>query len=140
MQAFNSILPATSIVAQATASAQAPIPQQAERLEREALAQFCAAHRGEAAKKALSPEMIVAFNIARGLPASRGFTPITNAKKLANGTSAMGAFDSALRVAKMGHNRALGHFAHALTAAECAQDRLGRWSGPHPLLALLAKA
>ena len=37
----------------------------------------------------------VIYNILRGFPADRGFTPITDPKKLANGASPLQAFDEA---------------------------------------------
>lgn len=37
------------------------------------------------------------YNVLRGFPANRGFSPVTNQKKLSNGTSAWDAYEAAKR-------------------------------------------
>lgn len=43
----------------------------------------------------LTPADILIYNLLRGLPATRGFTPITNKLKLVNGTDPWLGFDQA---------------------------------------------
>ncbi len=47
-----------------------------------------------------TPSELVFYNLIRGFPLNRGFTPVTNAIKLANGASPMWAFELALHELK----------------------------------------
>lgn len=50
------------------------------------------AFRKTANAKQLHPHDIIAYNLIRGLPTNRGFTPITNRTKLDNGRAPNGGF------------------------------------------------
>lgn len=59
----------------------------AEIEQRTTLSQFREAFRALARERKLTSMDMIAYNIMRGHPADRGFSPITNTNKLANGTS-----------------------------------------------------
>jgi hypothetical protein len=53
------------------------------------------------ANKTHSAAEILAYNVLRGVDPHRGFTPITNKKKLVNGLSKDGAFERARHMLRM---------------------------------------
>lgn len=57
-------------------------------ITKEQFIRFRDAFRARAHNKILTSTDMMLYNIVRGLPASRGFTPITNRNKLANGATA----------------------------------------------------
>lgn len=57
-------------------------------LSREQFAQFHAAFKALAHNRALTPSDMLVYNIIRGLPSDRGFTAITNTRKIQAGSDA----------------------------------------------------
>jgi hypothetical protein len=55
-------------------------------LDREQFSQFRIAFKALAHKRALLPSDLLLYNFLRDLPKERGFSPITNPTKLANGS------------------------------------------------------
>lgn len=55
-------------------------------LDREQFTKFRTAFKALAAKRALMPADIMLYNLLRDLPKDRGFSAITNPRKLENGT------------------------------------------------------
>lgn len=66
-------------------------------LTREQFTTFRTTFRRLAANKQLEPIDLMFYNIIRGLPSSRGFSPITNTNKLANGAAPNYSFESTRR-------------------------------------------
>jgi hypothetical protein len=91
-----------------------------------------------ASKKALTKESLAAWAIIRGADPKRGFSPIVNHAKLANGAAPWAAYDDAMRSCARLSDTALEPWADTLKADGCILERW-KWSGGHPLLALLAK-
>lgn len=89
--------------------------------------------------KRLSAASICAWHILSGQDAKKGFTPITNPVKLANGAHPMGAYHNALGGASRLSLAALEPWAEALIAAGCAPQGW-KWSGSHPILDALSAA
>jgi len=56
---------------------------------------FLTTFRTLASKRDIQPADHIAFNIVRDLPLDRGFTPLTNTIKLANGQSSNSGFVAA---------------------------------------------
>jgi hypothetical protein len=64
-------------------------------LTREQFATFRTAYRQLAHRNCLTPADILIYNLLRGFPADRGFSPTTNSTKLSNGQAPWLGFDSA---------------------------------------------
>ncbi len=58
-------------------------------LDREQFTKYHAAFKNLAATRQLTPADMMMHNIIRGLPIDRGFSPITNARKLGSGSHPM---------------------------------------------------
>lgn len=64
-------------------------------LSRDQYQAYHAFYKAKAINRQLTPADILIHNMVRGLPLDRGFTPITNPIKLANGAQPLLAFDQA---------------------------------------------
>lgn len=90
-----------------------------------------------ALERRLTAASMCAWNILRGADARRGFSPITNERKLANGASPWGAFSIAEHLAETASPEALAPWEPLLLEAGC-QRSMWRWEGEHPILAALS--
>lgn len=63
---------------------------------REQFAAFRTAFRNLANARSITPRDMMIYNIARSLPKERGFTPITNPIKLANGANPTHSLEQAI--------------------------------------------
>lgn len=93
--------------------------------------------KSAASKKKLTKESLAAWAIIRGADPRRGFSPIVNSVKLANGASPWGAYEEALGACARLSETALAPWAATLEKDGCKHERW-KWSGEHPLLSLLA--
>jgi len=66
-------------------------------LSREQFFAFLSKFRNRAQSKELEPIDMMFYSIVRGLPADRGFTPITNTRKIEAGQVPTAAYDNAKR-------------------------------------------
>lgn len=114
----------------------APVPRN---FEPELFAQLSAAWKAAAKAKSIDAASIAAWAIIRGADPKKGFTPITNPAKLANGAQPWAARDGALSCCGRLGCAALAPWA-ALLAEQGASSNGWQWSGTHPLLALLRQA
>lgn len=65
-------------------------------LDREQFSQFRTAFKALAHKRALLPSDLLLYNFLRDLPKERGFSPITNRRKLENGSEPLISLKQAL--------------------------------------------
>ncbi len=98
------------------------------------------AWRAAAKARSLSAESMAAWMILLGKDPRKAFTPITNPVKLANGATAWGSYEAALRSARSLERSALAPWAALLERSGCAPgDRpWSAWKGEHPILKALA--
>lgn len=99
----------------------------------ELFAQIKACWKKAAHQKSITSSQIAAWAIIRGADPKKGFTPITNAAKLANGQDAFGAYDSAMRSCERLARSALTPWERLLLEQGC-EIKGYQWSGAHPLL------
>lgn len=115
---------------------EAPI---ARNFEKELFLELQACWKAAAKAKTITSSSIAAWAIIRGANPKKGFAPITNAVKLANGASPWAAFDEAIGSCSRCSGSALAPWAELL-GKQGAAYKGWQWSGSHPLLALLATA
>lgn len=129
----------TQIIASAIADSNNSAPlSHASGLSREQFTQARALFKQAARDKKLTAASICAWSVLRGFDASRGFTPVTNPIKLANGADPMGAFYAARSNAETLDKEALAPWASLLADEGCSLDRWS-WSGNHPILNALTE-
>lgn len=77
------------------------ITERAERaIEKEDFLKIVNAFKSKANAKSITAEDVIFYNAARGLDLRRGFTPITNKRKLENGQLPNSGFDNAAAALK----------------------------------------
>lgn len=106
-------------------------------LDRAAFEQARALFKQAAREKRLSAASLCAWSLLRGKDPRRGFSPVINPVKLANGARPWAAFDLALRQAQSLSPEALAPWAAWLAEAGCSKT-MWSWKGDHPLLSALA--
>lgn len=106
-------------------------------LDRELFLAAKSAWKSASRNKTPSASAHVAWNLLRGLPADRGFSPVVNPRKLANGMSPWGAFEAAKRNAQAMSSEALLPFAELL---EKQGAKLAHWRWDIPAESQLFKA
>lgn len=119
--------------------AQAQAPARSHALSAEVFEQARSAWKAAAREKRLSAASLAAWAIIRGADPKRGFAPITNPVKLANGAREWGAFEEAARACSNLSTSALAPW-EALLAEQGAVLKGWRWEGSHPILAALLAA
>lgn len=110
-------------------------------LSPEAFAEVKAAWKDAARRKALSSSSIALWAIIRGADPAKGFSPVTNPTKLANGQAPWAARDSALLACGRLSGDALAPWAELLLKSGAVPGRFSwsPWTGSHPLLSLAAQ-
>lgn len=98
-----------------------------------------AAWKKAAQEKRLNSASLAAWALIRGVDPKKGFTPITNPSKLANGQSEWEAYETAMHSCSRLSRHALSPWEDMLTQ-QGAVLKGYQWSGDHPLLALLNQA
>lgn len=105
--------------------------------EPELFEQLRASWKNAAKAKSINSASIAAWALIRGANPKKGFAPITNANKLANGHEPWAAYTQAMGSCTFLSEDALKPWAALLTKSGCSLKGW-KWSGDHALLALLA--
>ena len=119
-----------------SAPAHSSASERTHALSTESFEQARAAWKTAAREKRLSAASLAAWAIIRGADPKKGFAPITNSVKLANGACAWGAFEEATRACSHLSVSALAPW-EAMLTQQGAVLKGWRWEGTHPLLTAL---
>lgn len=120
--------------------AQAPVASE-RNFSPEAFAEIRLAWKDAARRKAITSASIALWAIIRGADPAKGFTPVANATKLANGQDPWAAKKAALLACERLSPEALAPWAELLLKSGAAPGKFSwsPWSGSHPLLAFAAQ-
>lgn len=97
------------------------------------------AWKKSAQEKRLNSASLAAWALIRGVDPKKGFTPISNPSKLANGQREWDAYETAMHSCSRLACHALSPWEEMLTQ-QGAILKGYQWSGDHPLLALLSQS
>lgn len=90
-------------------------------LTREQFQAFHTSFKEKSKLRILTSRDMLIYNMIRGLPADRGFSPITNGIKIANGAAPWGALETAKSSLKWNMKRHPDSFNNMLSQEQIAQ-------------------